>query len=100
LKKNHVLRSLKAIVVALLFLSQSVFAREAKELPALRAVIVDSALMMSDSTAVKDAQEQIDKKREEYQQEIAKKEEELHKENDQLMMAQKTLSTEDFEKKA
>jgi len=56
--------------------------------------------MMSDSTAVKDAQEQIDKKREEYQQEIAKKEEELHKENDQLMMAQKTLSTEDFEKKA
>lgn len=98
LKKKYILQSMRHFLFICLFLNRAAFAADEK-LPSLAAIVVDSVQVMNDSLAVKGAQEDIEKKRTEFQKEISAQEDTLRKENEKLLKEQSTLSAKDFEEK-
>lgn len=82
-----------ALVVVLLFAAQA----QAGDAP--KVAIVDIQKIVSESSATKDINKQLEKKKNEFQTQINKQEESLMKEDQELTKKKASLSAEAFEKK-
>ena len=67
--------------------------------PVTKIAIVDIQKIMRESLAAKDLQQQLEKKKNEFQSEITKQEQQLQKEDKSLAEERSVLSADAFEKK-